>query len=255
MVIGIIALEGLILTYNSKYESENQAVLDGILIKIQEKQPLIPHLGKSHSQKQEDNAQKYNLKNKVNNKQDLENIKLEIGNYTIYIKFNSWSGYVFFIYCLFATLVGEIFCSIADIIFGCIFGYNPFSCKDSLEDCLPWKENSENSEESSKEVNTKIKISDLKKLDETILEFSEMHFVLSRNMAGLALVLSVIFYFSNPIGTIISVANLAFLIQIAIHRDSYSIAIVSSVTLLSIIYLIYRIQANRIIIYGNKVKE
>ncbi len=221
----------------------------------------------------ERNCKEKRCKERYRDRKKLENLNVKIGNYKVYIKFNSWSSYVFFTYCLLATLMGEIFCSIADIIFGCIFGYNPFSCKDSLEDCLPWEENSGNSENRNK--NLQIKASDFKSLEEKILEFSELHFIISRNMAGLALVLSIVFCFLSPVGTIIAIANLTVLTQLLIHREKYIIPI-GIIALLFISYLlaktiivgaatifilalealsiIYRIQANRIIIHGKKNK-
>ncbi len=262
LIIGIIALEGFILGYNYKFKNNNQTI-DGILVKIQEQ------YSKSKYKKKDDTEEK-DKKKDTEIKRKPENLKVEIGKYKVYIKFNSWSGYVFFTYCLFTTLVGEIFCSTADILLGFLFGYNPIFCEDFLENCLPWEENSGNSED--KNTNLKIKVSDLKNLEEKILEFSEMHFILSRNMAGLALVLSILFSLLSPTGLIITIANLSFLILHAIYRDSYSAVIISIITIVSIIYLltqtvilgiftsfilgleilsiIYRIQANRIIIHS-----
>jgi len=176
-----------------------------------------------------------------------------------------------------AALVGELLCSIGDILLGILFCFNPLSCSPYIEKCSPF----------NKEL---IKISELKDLSKEFLEFSELHFVLSRTFSGLIILsfLLILEFFPIIWESILPATMLLFVTMITsvlysrnvkmkdliivlvyillyillstfilvftlVVVKSLIISILStSVLILLLIALTYRIQANRIIKQGSK---
>ena len=219
VVVGIIALEGFVLTYNHK---EDGSLTDGVLIRIikqdsPQELPLsgqveIPFIIKTFKYNSTQSAnfdvdffsstnlektdKSYFLKETIPKikftggfviKDDpfliLENRPdIVIGDHWLFLKFKNWNIIVLTIYLLIAGIVGEFLCTLGDLFIGmCCFGFDPFRCDDELEYCNPAEDN-----------NRKVKISSILKDNSQIADFSELHFSLSRVYAGLFLTMLVI---------------------------------------------------------------
>lgn len=208
VVVGIIALEGFVLSYNQKQKENDKKlqVTDGVLIRVIESDstkdlPLpgqieIPFTVKKFK-KSENQSTEFDIRFSRLTKSVAPKIKftggfvikddpilvlenkpdIVIGNHWLFLKFKSWNIIVLTIYLLIAGIVGEFLCTLGDLLIGiCCFGFNPCRCDDELEYCNPTKNNNE-----------KVKISSILKDNSQIADFSELHFSLSRVYAGLFL--------------------------------------------------------------------
>ena len=224
VVVGIIALEGFVLSYNQKENDKKLQVIDGVLIRVIESDstkelPLpgqieipftVKKFKKSKNQSAEFDIRFSRLTESVAPKikftggfviKDDPILVLEnrpdiiIGNHWVFLKFKSWNIIVLTIYLLIAGIVGEFLCTLGDLLIGmCFFGFNPCSCDNDLEYCNPkyfcssMKNGSESDSGDTKGNNNKIlKISSIIRNNSMITDFSELHFSLSRVYAGLFL--------------------------------------------------------------------
>ena len=167
VVVGIIALEGFVLSYNQKENDKKLQVIDGVLIRVIESDstkelPLpgqieipftVKKFKKSKNQSAEFDIRFSRLTESVAPKikftggfviKDDPILVLEnrpdivIGNHWVFLKFKSWNIIVLTIYLLIAGIVGEFLCTLGDLLVGmCFFGFNPYSCDNDLEYCRP----------------------------------------------------------------------------------------------------------------------
>ena len=201
VVVGIIALEGLILSYNY---NEDRKLIDGVLIRIIEPDlpqelPLpgqieIPFTvekfkGSNNqaakfdvrfSKSTESTTPKFRFTGGFVIKSDpvivLENRPdIVIRGHWLFLKFKNWNVITLFIYLLIVTLTGEFFCALGDLIIGlCFFNFDPCSCDTTVESCSPIDDR-------------KIRVKQIL-TNETKRDFSELHFSISRLFAGLTMV-------------------------------------------------------------------
>ncbi len=208
LVVGIIALESFALTLNFKNQS-NHKIIDGILLRIEEKRsedflnipkeavlklPIwIKNIRNPHENEIHIKTKNFHSKNTATltiksgayivgdptiKLEEIPDLVISIGNLKLWIfyKFKDWNFYVFAIVAIIATLIGELICSLSDIVLGLIFGYNPFSCDERIENCTPI----------TGEVYIGVK--NFENINQQILEFSELHFLISRVLMGLLMV-------------------------------------------------------------------
>ena len=222
VVVGIIALEGFVLSYNQKQKENNKKlqVIDGVLIRVIKSDstkdlPLpgqieIPFTIESFRGNNNQSAE-FNINfpgsfdsEKTNNssfsKSVIPKIKftggfaiesdpilvlenkpdIVIGSHWLFLKFKNWNIAAFVIYLILTTLIGEILCTIGELTVGILFlNFNPFNCKNEIEKC-------------SIRSDSNIGLHHLLGAEEKQLEFSELHYILSRLYSGLAISLIVV---------------------------------------------------------------
>jgi len=252
LVVGIIALESLVLSWNFKHSTPNSSVIDGVLLRIEKPtEPYnIPTLStieipfkviRIMNTRNHQTAIVFRPVNKIRETKNPPKIIFRTGAYLkgdptieikaipdliidktwIIFKIKTWNLYSLVIYLMLAALVGELLCSVGDILLGILFCFNPLSCSPYIEKCSPFNK-------------SLIRISEVKDLSKEFLEFSELHFILSRTFSGLVI--------------------LSFLLILQLFSEIRESILPTTILLLALtlIAIIYRIQANRIIKQGSK---
>ena len=224
IVVGIIALEGFVLSYNQQQEenSKGTKVTDGVLIRLiksgsPKELPLIGQIEIPFTIKSfkgnNNQAANFNIKFSQSTKSEIPKVKFTggfiikkdpililenepdiiIGNHWLFLKFKNWSTIALTIYLLIAGMVGEFLCTLGDLIVGmCFFNFDPCSCDTIIESCSPVNDK-------------KIKVNEIL-TNEIKRDFSELHFSISRLFAGLSMLsLTLEFAIRNQISSILIV--------------------------------------------------